>query len=183
MGFDVWLELWSQTLEWWSSPQLKGLPFIFFPFYLETAFPNYIICVCLAIKAARHHFVVLLESKTCNWCSLFCPAAVECSLLDQAFVEGFSDFGGGAGGRVLPKGKGSDCVIWGTLPGCAQEISQSINYPTTTYWVKTFHVSNFNLTPQVPQASDPLHLECQAEWRLTAFLRNWGLGGAPKQKN
>lgn len=39
--------------------------------------------LCLAIKAARHHFVALLYSKTCNWYSLLCLAAKECSLLDK----------------------------------------------------------------------------------------------------
>lgn len=52
--------------------------------------------LCLAIKAARHHFVALLYSKTCNWCSLLCLAAIECSLLDKAFVGWYSDFDGDA---------------------------------------------------------------------------------------
>lgn len=35
----------------------------FFPSYSETAFPNYIICVCLAIKVGRHHFAALPIAK------------------------------------------------------------------------------------------------------------------------
>lgn len=97
----------------------------FFPSFLETAFPNYITCVCLAIKAASHHFVALLYSKTCNWCSLLCLAATECSLPDKAFEEWYSDLVGMLLELFCPKAE-SDCVIWGTLPVSAQEISLSI---------------------------------------------------------
>lgn len=107
MGFDVWLELWSQALKWWSSPKLKGLPFTFFLSYLETAFPNYIICVCLAIKAARHHFVAFLYSKIYNWCSLLCLSAIECSLLDKEFVEWCSEYGGGVLRNCSTQGQNS----------------------------------------------------------------------------
>lgn len=69
-------------------------------------FPNYIICVCLAIKAARHHFVAFLYSKSLNGRSLLCLVAVECSLLDEAFVECYSDLSRGAGGSCSAPGQG-----------------------------------------------------------------------------
>lgn len=155
----------------------------FFPSYSETAFPNYIICVCLAIKAGRHHFVALLYSKTCNWCSLLCWAAKKCSLLDKAFVQWCSDFVGLLLGVVLPKGKASDCVIWGTFPGSAQEMSLSVSHTTVIYSVKIpFHAGNFILLSrssgwQIHPVFNVTHSECQ----VAAFLRRQRPPGKAKE--
>ena len=120
----------------------------FFPSYLETAFPNYIICVCLAIKAASHHFVALLYSKTRNWCSLLCLAAIECSLLDKAFEEWYSDLGGDAAGSSSAQTQSQTVWSEGPFLSLPRKYLSAFSYTTVICSVKTlFHADNLSNSP------------------------------------
>lgn len=65
--------------------QSQRIALYFPPSHLEAALLNYIICLCLAIKAARHHLLLCSIAHHAANAPTLC--AIEYSLQDEEVVE------------------------------------------------------------------------------------------------